>query len=63
MKFNVDNINLRIENIDFWSPNKYNKCGMRIYWDYDIGFGDLDIIKVTGNDGEENSSLNLPNYN
>lgn len=53
MKFDVDNINLKITNIDFWSPNKYNKGGMRIYWDSDIGFGTLDIVKIAGNDGED----------
>ena len=52
MKFNVDNINLEITNIDFWNPDKYNKGGMRIYWDSDIGFGTLDIVKVAGNGGE-----------
>ncbi len=32
-KYDVNNINLTIENIDFWSPhNKRNKGGMRIYW-------------------------------
>lgn len=53
MKFNVDNINLKITNIDFWSPNKYNKGGMRIHWDSDIGFGTLDIVKVAVSDGED----------
>lgn len=41
MKFDVDNINLKITNIDFWSPNNYNKGGIRIYWSSDIGFGTL----------------------
>ena len=29
------------------------KGGMRIYWNSDIGFGTLDIVKVAGNDGED----------
>ena len=51
-KFDVNNINLQIDNIDFWSPHTHNKGGMRIYWSADIGFGTLDIVKRSGNDGE-----------
>lgn len=53
MDLDVNNINLTIENVDFWSPNNYNKGGMRIYWSSDIGFGTLDIVKVAGNDGDD----------
>lgn len=52
-KHDVNNINLAIENIDFWSANEFCKGGMRIYWSSDIGFGQLDIIKHAGNDGED----------
>jgi hypothetical protein len=51
-KFDVNNINLQIDNIDFWSPHTHNKGGMRIYWSADIGFGQLDVVKRSGNDGE-----------
>ena len=51
-KFDVNNINLQIDNVDFWSPHTDNKGGMRIYWSADIGFGQLDIVKHSGNDGE-----------
>jgi len=53
MKKDVNNINLEIENIDFWSPHETNKGGMRIYWSANIGFGTLDIVKIKGSDGEE----------
>lgn len=49
----IDKINLTIENVDFWSPHSSNKGGMRIYWDSDIGFGTLDIVKRSGNDGDD----------
>ena len=51
-KFDVNKINLQIDNIDFWSAHTGNKGGMRIYWSADIGFGQLDIVKRSGNDGE-----------
>ena len=51
-KFDVNKINLQIDNIDFWSAHTGNKGGMRIYWSADIGFGQLDIVKHSGNDGE-----------
>ncbi len=37
--------NLRIDNIDFWSPDEVSGGGMRIYWSGNIGFGTLDIVK------------------
>ncbi len=49
----VNNINLQIDNVDFWSKHKENKGGMRIYWSSDLGFGTLDIVKRSGNDGED----------
>ena len=52
-KFDVNNINLQIDGVDFWSPHVGNKGGMRIYWSADIGFGQLDIVKRSGNDGED----------
>ncbi len=53
-KYDVNNINLSIYNIDFWSPhNKRNKGGMRIYWSSDIGFETLDVVKRGGNDGSD----------
>ena len=52
IKHDVNNINLQIDNIDFWSPHDGNKGGMRIYWSANIGFGQLDIVKRSGNDGE-----------
>jgi len=55
-KFDVNNINLQIDNIDFWSPHEGNKGGMRIYWSADIGFGQFDIVKRSGNDGEDYDS-------
>ena len=56
-KFDVNNINLQIDNVDFWSPHVGNKGGMRIYWSADIGLGTLDIIKRSGNDGEDFDNL------
>ena len=55
-KFDVNNINLQIDNVDFWSPHIGNKGGMRIYWSADIGFGQLDIVKRSGNDEEDSES-------
>lgn len=52
-KNDVNEINLKIDNIDFWSPHAHNKGGMRIYWSSDIGFGTLDIVKRKGGDGED----------
>lgn len=49
----INNINLQIGNVDFWSPHSGNKGGMRIYWSSNIGFGTLDIVKRKGNDGED----------
>jgi len=51
-KYDVNNINLQINNVDFWSAHTSNKGGMRIYWSADIGFGHLDIVKRSGNDGD-----------
>jgi len=51
-KYDINNINLQIDNVDFWSAHTGNKGGMRIYWSADIGFGQLDIVKRNGNDGE-----------
>ena len=51
-KHDVNKINLQIDNVDFWSPHTGNKGGMRIFWSADIGFGQLDIVKRSGNDGE-----------
>ena len=55
-KFDVNNINLQIDNIDFWSAHTGNKGGMRISWSADIGFGQIDIVKRSGNDGEDYDS-------
>ena len=52
-KHDVNNINLTIDNIDFWSAHSMNKGGMRIYWSADIGFGELDIVKTSGSDGND----------
>jgi len=52
-KYDVNNINLQIDNVNFWSSHTGNKGGMRIYWSADIGFGQLDIVKRSGNDGED----------
>ena len=52
-KYDVNNINLQIDNVDFWIPHTGNKGGMRIYWSADIGYGQLDIVKWSGNDGED----------
>ena len=49
----VNEINLSITNVDFWSPHRGNMGGMRISWSSDIGFGTLDIVKVDGVDGED----------
>jgi len=56
-KHNVNNINLQIDNVDFWSPHTHNKGGMRIYWSADIGYGQLDVVKRSGNDGEGRDTL------
>ena len=66
-KNNVDEINLTIDNVDFWSPHSGNKGGMRVYWSSSIGFGQLDIVKVSGNDesdveGETDEELKLVAY-
>lgn len=45
--------NLKIDNVVFWSEHEENKGGMRIYWSGDAGFGTLDIVKHSGNDGED----------
>lgn len=55
-KYDVNNINLQINNVDFWSPHVGNKGGMKIYWSSDIGFGELAIVKRNGNDGEDYES-------
>ena len=55
-KHDVNKINLKIDNVDFWSAHTDNKGGMRIYWSADIGFGQLDIVKRSGNDGEDYDS-------
>ena len=55
-KIDIDNINLQIDNINFWSPHGGNKGGMRIYWSANIGFGTLDIVKHGGLDGEDYDS-------
>ena len=52
-KYDINNINLKIDNVDFWSPHSTNKGGMRIYWGSNIGFGQLDVVKISGNDGED----------
>lgn len=49
----VNKINLQIDNIDFWSQHSGNRGGMKIYWSSNIGFGQLDIVKRSGNDGED----------
>lgn len=56
-RYNVDEINLQISNIDFWSSHERNKGGMIIYWDSDMGFGTLTIVKRSGNDGYVFESL------
>jgi len=55
-KYDVNNINLQIDNVDFWSAHTGNKGGMRIYWSANIGYGQLDIVKRSGNDGEDYDS-------
>lgn len=55
-KYDINEIDLQIDNIDFWSPHRGNKGGMRIYWSSKIGFGTLDIVKHKGNDGEDYNS-------
>jgi len=52
-KFDVNNINLQINNVDFWSKHTGNKGGMRIQWSADIGYGEFDIVKRSGNEGED----------
>lgn len=52
-RYNVDEINLQIFNIDFWGKWKNNKGGMMIYWSSDIGCGTLTIVKRSGNDGDD----------
>lgn len=44
-KHNVDEINLKIVDIEFWGDWEYNKGGMMVYWDSDIGYGTLTIVK------------------
>lgn len=63
-KHNVNEINLEIRTIDFWSPHRDNNGGMRIYWSSDIGFGTLDIIKVYNGDdeGDEEKEMVLNTY-
>jgi hypothetical protein len=56
-KYDVNNINLQIDNVDFWSPHTNNKGGMRVYWSSDIGWGQLDIVKRSGNDGDDYNNL------
>ena len=55
-KHDVNEINLQIDNVDFWSEHRGNKGGMRVYWSSDIGFGELDIAKTKGNNGHDNKS-------
>lgn len=44
-KYDVDCINLKIDNVDFWGEHKGNDGGIRVYWSSDIGFGTLDVVK------------------
>jgi hypothetical protein len=46
-KNNVNNIELEITDIDFWSPHEHerNEGGMRIYWSSTIGDGTYDLVK------------------
>lgn len=53
-RINVDEINLTIDDIEFWSPHEYNEGGMRIYWSSSIGFGEYDIVKQKNNKENEN---------
>lgn len=55
-KIDVNNINLQIDNVDFWSPHERNRGGMRIYWSSDIGFGELTIVKTKGTEGSDYSN-------
>lgn len=47
-KHNVEEINLKITDIEFWGEWKYNQGGMMVYWDSDIGYGTLTIVKRKG---------------
>lgn len=42
---NINNIDLKIEKVNFWASSLKNKGGMRIGWISSIGNGTLDIIK------------------
>lgn len=46
----VKDMQLKIEDVEFWGEHQTNKGGMRISWSGTIGFGQLDIFK--GNDGK-----------
>lgn len=52
----INDINLKIDNINFWNENRHNKGGMRIYWSSDVGRGTLDIIKPRKDD---ETSINM----
>lgn len=56
-KYDVDNIDLRINNVDFWGEHKGNDGGIRVYWSSSIGFGTLDIVKPKGGDNNPESSF------
>lgn len=52
-KYNVDEINLQIYDVQFWGEWERNLGGMQIYWDSDIGFGSLTIVKHLRSDDAE----------
>lgn len=52
-KHNVDEINLQIYDIEFWGEWERNEGGMQIFWESNIGYGTLTIVKYLEGDDTE----------
>ena len=48
----IDYNTLQIDDVKFWSKNKFCDGGMKIYWSGSMGFGELDFIKTEDGDFE-----------
>jgi len=55
-KHNINEINLKIVNVDFWGEHRGNKGGMRIFYNSDYGWGDIEIFKSSGNNEHDSKS-------
>ncbi len=57
---------LQINSVSFWGEHELNKCGMRIFWSGNMGWGTLDITKNKGSNlnrvNEEYEEMELLAY-